>query len=255
MGHNPNGIILYEGPSMLDGTPIVCIVTGIKDASANGKTGAMLQTFIMLQDVSPVDAVKSGADSSVCGQCAHRPALKGDSPCYVKVFHAPRSVWNCYRNGAGYRTATALDRIALQGQPLRAGTYGDPAAVPATAWPVAARRTGYTHQWADAPEVAAPFRAVLMASVDSVEEASAATAAGWRYFRVETDPSAPLLPNEVRCPASEEAGKRSNCEKCGLCNGNPHGVAGRARVPANVVILDHSTQGRARNRRARLALA
>ena len=36
----PNGIILWEGPSLIDGAPIVVIATGIKRASRNAKTGA-----------------------------------------------------------------------------------------------------------------------------------------------------------------------------------------------------------------------
>ena len=39
-----NGVILYEGPSMLDGAPIVVIATGIRTGSTNVKTGAMIQT-------------------------------------------------------------------------------------------------------------------------------------------------------------------------------------------------------------------
>jgi hypothetical protein len=39
----PNGAILYRGPSLLDGAPIVAIVTGLASTSANAKTGAMLQ--------------------------------------------------------------------------------------------------------------------------------------------------------------------------------------------------------------------
>jgi hypothetical protein len=28
-----------------------------------------------------------------------------------------------------------------------------------------------------------------------------------------------MLPGEIACPASDEAGKRTTCEKCKLCNG------------------------------------
>ena len=36
---NQNGLILWEGPSALDGSPIVVIATGLKRKSANGKIG------------------------------------------------------------------------------------------------------------------------------------------------------------------------------------------------------------------------
>ena len=68
----PNGAILYEGPSALDGAPIVVIVTGLARKSTNAKTGALLQTWILRSDMHPIDAVRSGADSSICGDCRHR---------------------------------------------------------------------------------------------------------------------------------------------------------------------------------------
>jgi hypothetical protein len=43
---NPNGVILWEGASAIDGAPIVVIATGLKRGSRNGKTGAQVQTFI-----------------------------------------------------------------------------------------------------------------------------------------------------------------------------------------------------------------
>ena len=49
MSINPNGRILWEGVSPFDGQPIVCIVTGLSQGSANGKTGTMLQTWILPQ--------------------------------------------------------------------------------------------------------------------------------------------------------------------------------------------------------------
>ena len=42
------GVILYEGPSLLNGAPIVVIANRITDASSNAKTGAMVQSFMVL---------------------------------------------------------------------------------------------------------------------------------------------------------------------------------------------------------------
>jgi len=67
----PNGVIVYEGPSELDGEPIVVIVTGLRK-SDNTKTGDMLQLWILLQNKLPCDAAKQGLDSSICGDCKHR---------------------------------------------------------------------------------------------------------------------------------------------------------------------------------------
>ena len=63
----PLGIVLYEGPSMLDGAPIVAIATGIKSRAGNVKTGDMVQVFILRQDMSPNEAQRKGTDGAVCG--------------------------------------------------------------------------------------------------------------------------------------------------------------------------------------------
>ena len=58
----PNGFILGHGRSLIDGMPIVVVAT-IK--SRNTKTGDMVQTWILRQDMLPTDAVKTGADWSI----------------------------------------------------------------------------------------------------------------------------------------------------------------------------------------------
>ena len=49
--------IIYQGPSLLDGLPIVAIATY---SDKNTKTGKVLQTYIMRSDISPLDASKTG---------------------------------------------------------------------------------------------------------------------------------------------------------------------------------------------------
>ena len=99
-------------------------------------------------------------------------------------------------------------------------TYGEPVLIPLANMTeiarVASGHTGYTHQWKQ--PAYAPYRAFVMASCDSPQDYSDAKLAGWRTFRVRTAES-PLMPNEISCPASEEAGKRTTCEKCRLCSG------------------------------------
>jgi hypothetical protein len=60
----PSGVILYQGPSLLDGAPIVVIATGL-NASSNSKTGDMVQTHIIRADMLPMDAIYNGEDSVV----------------------------------------------------------------------------------------------------------------------------------------------------------------------------------------------
>src|SRR5665213_63590 len=96
-----SGVIFYRGPSMLDGAPIVAIATGLRDRSANVKTGALVQTWILRDDMSPLDAARTGADSSICGACPHRGRVVDgrnvDRSCYVTLFQAPLNVWKAAR--------------------------------------------------------------------------------------------------------------------------------------------------------------
>ena len=208
-------MILYEGPSLLDGSPIVAIATV---GSNNVKTGPMVQTWIIRSDVDPVTASKQGADASVCGDCPHRHATGG--ACYVTLFQAPLSVYKAYKRGvySGIAADIKVWRALEGGASVRLGAYGDPAAVPADIWRVLVANsksghTGYTHQWRN--PVAAGLRTLCMASVDSDEDVRDAVAAGWRYFRVlAPGDSAPA--RSVEC-LSDSKGK--TCAECRMCDG------------------------------------
>jgi hypothetical protein len=103
---------------------------------------------------------------------------------------------------------------------IRLGTYGDAAAVPAYIWDSllerAAGHTAYTHQ---AGVTTGADKSRFMGSVGSEGEARAFWSQGWRTFRVIPTIDAIVPGREILCPASEEMGKRTACERCGLCNG------------------------------------
>jgi hypothetical protein len=231
------GVVLYDGPSKIDGAPIVAIACRIMDASENGKTGAMVQTFIMRRDIAPHEALKTGDDSSVCGDCPLRPINKGATRCYVRVYQAPLSVWNAYHRGRYAAPGVDFDAALLPelfaDLAFRLGSYGDPAAIPASVWKTATRRvknrTGYTHQWRK--RAGAGLKNLCMASADSESDVADAMAKGWRTFRVRKH-DAPTLATESICPASKEGGQRTQCDTCGLCKGAT--IAAR-----NIVIADH----------------
>lgn len=232
-----SGVVLYEGPSRIDGAPIVAIACCITDASNNEKTGAMVQTFIMHRDVDPNKALKTGDDASVCGDCPLRPINKGVTRCYVRVYQAPLSVWNAYHRGRYAMPGVDFDAALLPelfaGLSFRIGSYGDPAAIPSNVWKRATRRvknrTGYTHQWRR--RIGVGLKNLCMASADNESDVATATAKGWRTFRVRKI-DAPTLANESICPASKESGQRVQCDTCGLCKG--------ATIAAkNIVIADH----------------
>lgn len=223
--------IIYSGPSMLDGAPIivVAIVT-----SGNVKTGNMLQTHIIRADVSPMHASKTGADYSICGDCTHRGTPTEDPTkktaagrtCYVNLGQGPNQVFKAYSAGK-YPTATAPDQITRigAGRMIRMGTYGDPAAVPAAIWDAllaeSTGHTGYTHQHKNAPDYSR-----MMFSADNAAEATAAHSKGYRTFRVipvqeyATQGKAAILTNEILCPASKENDKGVTCSQCKLCTGS-----------------------------------
>jgi len=216
------GIILYEGPSAIDGAPIVVIANRIATGSNNAKTGAMVQTFIMRADVNPFRALKTGQDESICGDCPQRP-FKGGK-CYVDVAKSVASVYGAYERGRYARPGVDYDPADLPeifaGRAFRLGTYGDPAAAPFQIWRAATLKaskiTGYTHQWRD-PAFQA-FALLCMASADSESDQLLASACGWRTFRAKRA-SEPRTTSEIGCPAAKENGARTSCERCGLCAG------------------------------------
>ena len=233
------GFIAYEGPSEIDGAPIVVIINRIDSDSENEKTGALVQSFIIRSDVAPTDALKTGQDESICGDCIHRPLLakdNGQAPCYVNVGRSVRSVYEAYRRGRYTKADHATIAKALAGKIVRLGTYGDPAAAPVQVWEritrYAAGRRGYTHQWNRPGFDAAAWARLVMASADSIDEAAHANLLGMRVFRVSigVDKQA----GETICPASAEGGKKSTCAKCTLC-------AGTSIQARDVVIADHAT--------------
>jgi hypothetical protein len=230
------GVILYEGASALDGAPIVVIANRIENASTNSKTGAMVHTFIIRADVDPITALRTALDSSVCGDCQHRPANNGS--CYVNVGRSVMSVYGAFKRGRYARPGVDYDPAILPdlfaGLAFRIGTYGDPTAAPFQVWRRATVNAGaingYSHQWRN-PKFAA-FKLLCMASADSEADHAAAHAMGWRTFRVKT-PDAPRLQGEVTCPASEEAGQKTVCADCRACGGTS------AKAKASMVINAH----------------
>lgn len=231
-----NTAVLYEGPSQLDRAPIVALVSGLRSPTQNRKTGDMLQTWILRADQSPIDALWSGADKSVCGGCALRASAQGrlqgrlDRACYVNVGHAPRAVWAAYKNGDVATPPLEELQLAVAGHYIRVGSYGDPTAVPLPYWSAllegAAGYTGYTHQWQNTRFQG--FRVYCMASVESVAQEERARKLGWSTFRVATDAT---LHNSVaqRCP--NDVDSTVTCRSCGACSG--------ATPQRHIVILSH----------------
>tara|TARA_R100000655_G_scaffold108782_1_gene161468 strand:- start:3039 stop:3665 length:627 start_codon:yes stop_codon:yes gene_type:complete len=176
----------------------------------------MIQTWILRQDVLPVDAVKTDEDTSICGDCPHR-----GTTCYVNVGQAPQQVWKKWKSG-GYRQAEpeVFNERYAKYRSIRLGSYGDPAMIPIGVlhrlmeirW---RGNTGYTHQW---KWCNSGYSKYLMASVESLSEKEFANDLGYRTFRV-MGPKENQNNDEILCPASDEGGKLTTCERCRLCSG------------------------------------
>ena len=216
---NTNGLILWEGPSAINGKPIAIIATGLKRKSKNDKIGKdTVQIWYLPRDVAPHEAIKNGADESVCGDCKHRPST-GMGSCYVITFQAPLAVWKAYKRGS-YPQWDG-HQLPFIGRTVRFGAWGDPASAPAgllkSIRDVSGQHMAYTHQWAK-PEFA-HLMSWCMASVDSLPEYLRAKSAGWRTFRVRK-PGEPLDKGERGCPSADESTALDmDCNRCGGCDG------------------------------------
>jgi len=237
--------IIYSGPSLIDGSPIVVLA---QRGSKNSKTGNMMQTFILRSDVDPVTANRTGEDFAICGDCPHKGVPhngdKGQAKrrtCYVTLIHAPLGKFKAFQRGS-YETIEGHAAIKAfgAGQMVRIGTYGDGAAVPSYVWDSlcegAEGWTAYTHQ--SGCQTAATDAHRYMTSAESLPDAQSAWDRGERTFRVIADIAELAKGSEVLCPASEEAGRRTTCEHCKLC-------AGASIKAKSVAIVAHGTSKRA----------
>ena len=234
----PNGYVVWEGPSEVDGNLIVLIITGTGlRSSQNPKTGWMIQSWILRSDIHPMEAIRTNGDQAICGDCPLR-GVQADNEtfghfraCYVNLA-TPGQVYSSYKKG---KYPLLQDTFLIRRRAFRLGAYGDPAAVPHKVWlpilraidptlkdfPNSIRkptqgvaRTGYTHLWEENPQ----FQAFCMASVDSAASREQAKKKGWRTYRIKGKNDL-VLSGEIVCPASLQNEQRTTCIQCGLCGG------------------------------------
>ena len=213
----PIGIILYKGPSLIDGKMIVALASGVFKKTDNRKTGDMIQVWIERADISPEIGKQLGHDYSVCGDCKHRHF----GSCYVNIGYGPLHTFEAYVRDRYVKFDDSHLEL-FRGRKIRLGSYGDPAAVPTEVWEkvcsVTDGHTGYTHQW-NKRFTDPKLKDYCMASVDNEAEYHKAKKLGWRTFRVRMSENDALMENEFVCPASNEAGNKTSCEKCKACMG------------------------------------
>lgn len=220
------GFVFYRGPSMLDNNDIVVI--GTLDTS-NAKTGNMIQVWILNESVNPLQATKTGQDSTVCGSCPHRHYNNG--ACYVDVSKAPNAIYKAYKNNRYPQYNETEHKQYLIGRKVRLGAYGDPAAAPFEIMQYLAQvglgHTGYTHQ-AKHKNFDERFLSICMVSADSPKQAQYWQDKGARTFRVAMVGDS-MLDNEIECLSDSQG---LQCLDCQLCDGNK-------RNNDNIVIAVH----------------
>lgn len=208
------GVILWHGASAIDGAPIVLVANKFDGASANDKTGAMVQTWILpdprahgiacdgARPAKIVDWLKATGAVSICGDCPHAWQYNAETgehekgTCYVREYQAPAATLGAVYRGAypvaGVDFPAAWIMRLGAGLDIRAGSYGDPAACPPEVWAdflgMARTRTGYAHGWKSAYAAfrrnAWRLRSLVMASCDTAADYRAAADAGFRAFYV-----------------------------------------------------------------------
>jgi hypothetical protein len=223
---------------MIDGKPIVGVAAGLRHPSPNTKTGPMVQTYMLRSDLHPLEAVNTGDDVSICGNCRHRgkivPTDDGatrnvERSCYVTLIHGPSIIWKGLRDGKYTDMTPERASKLLAHRLVRIGAYGDPAAIPLEVWDKllskSAGSTGYTHLWRDNPE----FAKYCMASCDTEIERAEAKLLGFRTFRVRGRDE-PVLKGEGQCPASNEMNNVTQCAACMLCDGKKRNLRGDVTI-------------------------
>jgi len=207
-------------------------------STENPKTGPGWQLFILDQESHPTEALKTGGDASICGNCPMRP--RTDLPglpryrgCYVNPVMIGM-VWKKQR-----KPFSSESTRALRGHYLRLGAYGDPGMLDLQVLQLLTRScsnwTGYTHQHNE-PWFDSNANKYLMHSVETVAQARESWAKGARTFRIDIEGLGPQA-NEVVCPNITHG---TQCKDCNLCQGN-------SRKAKSVCIPPHGSQGQAKN--------
>lgn len=173
-----------------------------------------------------------------CRGCPLAPKdIGGNGACYSHSGSpaiAASSIRKAAARGADRSLTAALKNAARSARMVRYTAIGDGGrvapgvadSITSTVRAAGLQLVGYTHHWRDAL-VAADWRGRLMASVDTLADADAALAAGWRAAAVvpADQPARGTTPGGARyvvCPAQTSDG-RVTCNDCRLCDGSKAG--------------------------------
>lgn len=243
MSKQPSGAVLYRGPSLQDGAPIVAVVVF---KSTNDKTGNMAQVYILREDMHPMDAIKQDLDKAICGTCplryTYNPVTgKWGRVCYVNLGFGPSSIYKAMKRGL-YPDMTPEEVGAILrglGRGVRLGAYGDPGMIDVSVWErlvnaAGTFHTAYTHQWRE-PFFQASLLHLAMASIDDVNTVTMLKELypDARWYRLAKDMD-DVQAGEIACPSKKDAQgvRRVTCKDCKLC-------AGTSRNAKNITIVEN----------------
>ena len=235
--------VLWRGVSALDNKTAIAAVLVLDSTNRKMTTAeapSVAQLYIILDNVHPVEGVKTGQDAAICGSCPHRylfdatgEAVEGSRTCYVGM-HSVAAVYKATSS----KPLTPISDISdgLSKSMLRIGAYGDPLALPfdlvdelcniagrnsRTLSRSPRRWTGYTHAWRR-EDLDPRWSRYVMASCDTVEDVRTASALGWRCFYVaNATGDAPVLSVsedlKLRRCLSDSSVKGASLTPCSLC--------------------------------------
>jgi hypothetical protein len=109
----------------------IVVATGFSRPSANGKTGPMVQIWILARQQDPLSAARSGRDAVICGGCPLRGDGRGkERACYVDIGKAPLAIWRAWNRGAYPQLPIEALADTFRDRVVRFGAYGDPVFIP-----------------------------------------------------------------------------------------------------------------------------
>lgn len=199
------------------------VIVNFQFKTSNKKTGDMIQNyFIPTEWIESNGDIKKLSDKVICFDCIHNRENLND--CYVPVGNGLRGLISKVKSlrrigleNIPYLTEEIESKLLkkIENKPLRFGSYGEPILLGERLIQKITEKvdfwTGYTHEWHKNPWAKKYF----MASVESDLIDMAAKKMGWRTFYA----GDPVESDNVTCPASKEAGRKSTCENCRLCMG------------------------------------
>jgi hypothetical protein len=171
---------------------------------------------MLVDGVKPTDAVKTGQDKAICGNCTLRKSNTQEKlNCYVNDGFGPNAIFKAIERNS-IKTDTSKIKIA---KIQRHGSKGDAACLSKeenmTILKLAKKTLNYTHAWSDKKQNY--LKQFSMASVHSKEEAIEAQKLGFKTFRILDTACEKLLPNEIVC---YNFTKGIQCVKCQICCGH-----------------------------------